>query len=302
LFAVCKSQIIADGKTDNKTAIDKMMLTGVVTLPSGAIVYSGSLINGDTFLSYKQLFNSQNGMTFNKRFEKAKYTPPITIIGQPGTILICTNTDTTKAALYVTGQGRGTYNTVASIKNVTFVGKGIGLVAANLEGFKLDNVRFVGFKDGLILNNVYGFEFRSIRFDSCNRAGFFMQSHGGSVICTWMYQCKTGFEICSNNIVFNFLYANFCGTGLIVRAGRNEFHSASFEGDKFAEAQIIIGNDNGPAISGTIFSSLLIVSNANSKSGIWFKKTASNVYINGDYDVFIKSRIDSGSLYKLITK
>lgn len=301
MFAFCEAQIIPDGKTDNTSAIISIWKSGeTVWLPAGVINCKKSvLINSDTFATAKELLNLP--VPLRAGFQNAKYRHPLIIKGSPGSVLNFTDTDTNSTAIFLTAQGRGSNCTVTEISDVTIRGKGFGIVAAYLEGLRLDNVKFEGFTEGLILNNVYNFQFNFLRFANCKRAAFLMQSHGGVVNNTWLYQCANGFEICSNNIVFNFYYANYCGTGLIVGAANNEFHSASFESNKPAEAQVIVGNDSGPQIDGTIFSSLNIAGNLNSKAGLWFKKTAGNTTILGDFKVYNKTRVDSGSTHKLAT-
>jgi hypothetical protein len=299
LFSICQAQIIADGKTDNTRVIIDAALAGrTVYLPEGVTNCSKSIFT-DTFATAKELMNIP--VQLRAGFQNAKYRHPLIIKGCAGAVLNFTDTDTNSTAMFLTAQGRGSNCTVTEISDVTIRGKGFGIVAAYLEGLRLDNVKFVGFKQGLVMNNVYGFQFNNLRFDSCGRAAYLLQSHGGLVNNTWLYQCGIGFELSSNHIMFNFYYANYCGIGLIVRAANNEFHCISFESTKTADAQLIIGNDSGQRIDGNIFSTLLIAGNPNSKCGILWKKTAGNTTIVGDFIYYNKSIVDSGSMYKLAT-
>ena len=304
-FLICKTQIKADGITDNAFVLDSMINKGgKIVLPAGRIRIKTGLQSGKVFL--KDWTNPSYKAINPVPYQNAKFTPAVEIEGSPyGTTIWLDNADTTMVALALNAQALQYDNRITRVKNLTLLGRGIGISSAYTQKLQLDNVIFKGFSTGLVLNNAYFVNADNLHFENCIRAEYDIRSHGSTFSNTTVYDCFKGFEIRSNKIKLDQYYALRCFTGLHVAGSVNTFDRVTLETDK-PTAQLVIGDTTGASIDANTFLNLTI--SAPYMKAIRFEKTCGFLAIYGgqiqstNFEIIGKPVVDQRNLLGTLPK
>lgn len=278
MWGKCSAQLKGDGITDNSVVFDSLVKKGgQIYLPYGRVILKKGIESGKVFL--KDFTNPSYKAIDAVPYQNAKFSPAIQIEGHPlGTTIVLDNTDTSMAVLALNAQALQYDNRITRIKNVTLMGKGIGISSAYTQKLQLDNVVFKGFSTGLLLNNAYYVKGDNLHFENCNRAEYDIRSHNSQFTNTTVYDCKKGFEIRSNKVGIYGYTAMRCYTGLQVASAVNTFDRVVLETDK-PTPQLIIGDSTGERADGNTFINMTI--SAPNMKAIRFEKTCGFLTIIG---------------------
>ena len=299
------AQLKGDGITDNSVVFDSLVKKGgQIYLPYGRVILKKGVESGKVFL--KDFTNPSYKAIDAVPYQNAKFSPAIQIEGHPlGTTIVLDNTDTTMAILALNAQALQYDNRITRIKNVTLMGKGIGISSAYTQKLQLDNVVFKGFSTGLLLNNAYYVKGDNLHFENCTRAEYDTRSHGSTFSNTTVYDCVKGFEIRSNKIKLDQYYALRCFTGLHVAGSVNTFDRVTLETNK-PTAQLVIGDTTGSSIDANTFINLTI--SAPNMKAIRFEKTCGFLAIYGgqiqstNFEIIGKPVVDQRNLLGTLPK
>ena len=293
----------------------ELILTGRYRITRTLKIGGYSIKAKDAFVSGTNIIN-QN-LYDSKEYLKGARSAQLIIRGV-GTTCIYADFESSELTPVISyqaaGDGRNTTSTLqwtASIENIGIYGRGcfneaglplpriapnyksnnqVAILAMYSMNIKLKNVYIRGFKEGIIINNCNFIFAENLKIDYCQRAGYEIQNHSGKFQNTTIWFCDKGFEVRSNQMIFDVYYAHSCGIGLHVAASNNLFNSIYLESSKTTESQLIIGDNAGDAnagsrtLSGIHFNMLTIVSMSpdnTPKEGIFWKDNARRMSING---------------------
>lgn len=320
----------ADGRSDDSDALQSainycisvpqyktpiLVLEGVYRITKTLVIGGNSIKAKDAFISGTNIINQ--GLYDANEFGKGNRSAQLIIRGE-GTTSIYADFESTELTPVICYQAAGDTRNAAStrqrtgtIENIGIYGKGcfnangipqlrtipnykannqvaiLGLYSINL---RLRDVYIRGFKEGVILNNCNFYYIDNLMVEYCERAGYEIQNHTGRLQLVSAWYCDKGFEIRSNQMIFENYYAGGCGIGLHVASSNNLFSSIYLESSKTTEGQLIIGDNAGEPnastrlLSGLLFNMLTIVASGTDgsmKDGVVWKENARRMSING---------------------